>query len=37
MPLEGNNIDESLLPDSSPRIKAAKQPPATAPAAADTV
>ena len=26
MPLEGNNIDEALLPESSPRIKAGKNP-----------
>lgn len=35
MPLEGNNIDESLLPNASPRIKAAKIPTPSADPPAD--
>ncbi|CAL8466083.1 g5619 [Coccomyxa elongata] len=36
MPLEGNNIDESLLPNASPRIKAGKVPTVPADPPADS-
>jgi hypothetical protein len=37
MPLEGNNIDEALLPNSSPRIKAGKLPTVPAEGPTDAV